>query len=121
MEARYRHLSVVSTISDVVAHPAFAGFGSLILPWDDRAPDLNMQLREIGALLPYHSEVNPVDVVSALNRMIDDAGDGKQIFYDFYTEAQKNAEPTKRNAGLFLFHGKPGTPFAVVCAGGGFA
>jgi acetyl esterase/lipase len=121
MEARYRHLSIDSTIGDVVAHPAFAGFGRLILPWDDRAPDLNMQLREIGALLPYHSEVNPVAIVSAVNRMIDDAGDGKQIFYDFYTEAQKSAEPAKRNTGLFFFRGKPGAPFAIVCPGGGFA
>jgi acetyl esterase/lipase len=121
MEARYRHLSVDSTIRDVVAHPAFAGFGHLTLPWDDRALDLNTHLRETGALLPYHSKVNPVDVVSALNRMIDDASDGKKTFYDFYTEAQKHAEPTKRNTGLFFFRGRPGTPFAIVCPGGGFA
>jgi acetyl esterase/lipase len=121
MEARHSHLSVDSTISDVIAHPAFAGFGRLIFPWDDRTPDPNMHLREIDALLPYHSKVNPVEVVNALNRMIDDANKGESIFYDFYTEAQKNAEPTKRNAGLFLFRGKPGAPFAIVCAGGGFA
>ena len=121
MEARHRNLSVDSIIGDVNAHPAFAGVGRLIFPWDDRTPDLNMHLREIGALLPYHSTVNPVDVVSALNRMIDDASDGKQIFHDFYTEAQKMAEPTKRNAGLFFFRGKPGAPFAIVCPGGGFA
>jgi len=121
MEAQYRHLSVDSTIRDVIAHPAFTGFGRLIFPWDDRTPDLNMQLREIGALLPYHSKVNPVDVVSALNRMIDDASGGKKIFYDFYTEAQKKAEATKRNAGLFFFRGRPGAPFAIVCPGGGFA
>ena len=106
---------------DVIAHPAFAGFGRLILPWDDRIPDGNMPLRAISGLLPYHSEVNPVDAVTALNRMIDDANDGKRIFHDFYTEEQKKAEPTKRNAGLFFFRGKPGTPFAIVCPGGGFA
>jgi hypothetical protein len=93
----------------------------LIFPWDDRKPDGNMHLCEISALLPYHSEVNPTDVVAALSRMIDDANDGKSIFYDFYTEAQKKAEPTKRNAGLFFFRGKPGAPFAIVCPGGGFA
>jgi acetyl esterase/lipase len=121
MEARHGHLSVDSTISDVIAHPAFTDFERLIFPWDDRTPDPNLHLREIGALLPYHSNVNPMDVVSALNRMIDDATDGKKIFYDFYTEAQKKAEPTKRNAGLFFFRGRPGAPFAIVCPGGGFA
>ena len=46
---------------------------------------------------------------------------GSSIFYDFYTEAQKKTEPTKRNAGLFFFRGKPEAPFAIVCPGGGFA
>jgi acetyl esterase/lipase len=121
MQVRNSHLSANSTIGDVLAHPAFAGFGRLILPWDDRKPEGNMHLREISALLPYHSEVNPTDVVAALNRMIDDANDGKSIFYNFYTDAQKKADPTKRNAGLFFFRGKPGAPFAIVCPGGGFA
>jgi acetyl esterase/lipase len=121
MQVKFSHLTANSTIGEVIAHPAFAGFGRLLLPWDNRKPDGNMQLREVSALLPYHSKVNPTDVVTALNRMIDDVNNGKSIFYDFYTEAQKNAEPTKRNAGLFFFRGKPGAPFAIVCPGGGFA
>jgi acetyl esterase/lipase len=121
MQVQFTPLTVNSTIGEVIAHPAFAGFGRLLLPWDNRKPDGNMQLREFSVLLPYHSKVNPTDIVSALNRMIDDANNGKSIFYDFYTEAQKNAEPTKRNAVLFFFRGKPGAPFAIVCPGGGFA
>ncbi len=121
MQVQSSHLTVNSTIGEVIAHPAFAGFGRFLLPWDNRKPDGNMQLREISALLPYHSEVNPSEVVTSLNRVIDDANGGDRIFYDFYTEAQKNAEPTKRNAGLFFFRGKPGAPFAIVCPGGGFA
>jgi acetyl esterase/lipase len=121
MQVQFTHLSVNSTIGEVIAHPTFAGFGRLLLPWDNRKPDGNMQLREVSVLLPCHSKVNPTDIVTALNRMIDDANNGKSIFYDFYTEAQKNAEPTKRNAGLFFFRGKPGAPFAIVCPGGGFA
>lgn len=121
MQIQFSHLSIDSTIGDVIAHPAFARFGRLILPWDDRNPDANMRLREISALLPYHTEVNPVEVVTALDRMIDDASGGKRIFYDFYTEGQKEAEPTKRNAGFFFFRGKPGAPFAILCPGGGFS
>ena len=121
MQVQSSHLNINSTITEVIAHPAFAGFGRLLLPWDNRKLDGNMQLREISALLPYHSEVNPTEVVTALNRMIDDANGGKRIFYDFNTEAQKNAEPTKRKAGLFFFRGEPEAPFAMVCPGGGFA
>lgn len=121
MQVRYPHLSIDSTIGDVTAHAAFAGFGRLILPRDNRDPDVTMRLRDVSALLPYHTEVHPGEILSALNRMIDDANGGKRIFYDFYTEAQKEAEPTKRNAGLFFFRGKPEGPFAIVCPGGGFA
>jgi acetyl esterase/lipase len=114
------HLNVDSRIRDLVNHPAFAGFGRLILPEDDRAYDENMRLRDIGSLLPYHSHVDPAIVVESMNRMIDDVNDGKRVFYSFYNEAEKRAEPSKENTGLFFFRGRPGAPFAVVSPGGGF-
>jgi acetyl esterase/lipase len=114
------HLTIDSSIRDLLSHAAFAGFGRLLLPWDDRAYDGSMRLRDIGALLPYHSQVNPGDVVTALNRMIDDASQGKTVCYDFYTEAQKQ-QPSRENTGLFFFRGNPGAPFAVISPGGGFA
>ena len=115
-----RHLSADDRLHDLLDHSAFAGFAELILPWDDRACDKSMRLRELGSLLPYHSHVNPQVVVDALNRMIDDVHAGKKIFYDFHTEAQKRSDPSKRHTGLFLFRGKPGAPFALVAPGGGF-
>lgn len=121
MGDRSGHLSIDSTILDLLAHPAFAGFGRLILPWDNRSVDDGLRLRNISMLLPYHGQVDPGDVVSALNRMIDDASSGKAIFYDFYTEEQKREQPSKMNTGLFFFRGRPGAPFAIVCPGGGFS
>ncbi len=115
------HLSIDASIRDLLSHSAFAGFGHLILPWDDRAYDTSMRLRNIGSLLPYHSHVNPGDVVTALNRMIDDASNGKTVFYDFYTGAQKQQQPSRENTGLFFFRGRPGAPFAVISPGGGFS
>src|SRR4030095_14806507 len=84
-----RKLSVGDRVRDVLEHPAFAGYGRLLLPWDDRPYDMDARLTSIGSLLPYHSHVNPQVVVDALNRMIDDVNAGKTVFYDFYTEAQK--------------------------------
>lgn len=107
------HLRVDHTVGDLLAHPAFAGFARLLLPWDDRRVDTSMRLSEVGSLLPYHTHVDPAVVVSALNRMIDDRAAGRTIFYDF--------EPSRRNTGLFFFRGKPGAPFAVIAPGGGFA
>jgi len=115
------HLTIDSSIRDLLRHSAFAGFGRLILPWDDRAYDESLRLSSIGALLPYHSHVNPGDVVTALNRMIDEARKGKTVFYEFYNEAQKQQQPARKNTGLFFYRGNPGAPFAVISPGGGFA
>ena len=114
-------LSANSSIRDLLNHSAFSGFGRLLLPWDDRAYDETMRLAEIGSLLPYHTQVRPETVVGSLNRMIDDVGKGRTVFYDFYTEVQKREDPTKEHTGLFFFRGKPGAPFAVIAPGGGFS
>jgi len=118
---RAAHLGVDDRVDDILNHPAFAGFGHLILPWGDGRNDPNMLLRNIGSLLPYHTHVDPAVVVSSLNRMIDDASGGKTIFFDIYTDAEKLAEPSRKDTGLFFFRGKAGAPFAVVSPGGGFA
>ena len=115
------HLTVDSRLRDLLAHPAFAGFGQLLLPWDNRTYDLNLPLSDLASLLPYHSHVDPATAVSALNRMADDAAQGKTVFYDFYSAAQKREQPAKGNTGLFFYRGKPGAPFAVIAPGGGFS
>jgi len=115
------HLTVNDRVGDLLAHPAFAGHASLLMPWDDRAPDEDMRLHGIASLLPYHSHVDARVVVASLNRMIDDVDAGRTVFLDFYTEAGKKRDPSKRHAGLFFLRGKPGAPFALIAPGGGFA
>jgi acetyl esterase/lipase len=110
-----------NTIGDLLNHPAFAGFGRLLLPWDDRTYDSSLRVRNIGSLLPYHSHVDPRTVVNGLNHMIDDVSQGRRVFYDFYSTEQKNEERTRSNTGLFFFRGKPGAPFAIISPGGGFS
>jgi len=115
------HLQTDSQLRDLLNHPAFSGHARLLLPWDDRVYDESMPLNQIGTLLPYHSHINPDDVVQALNRMVDEVNRGNTVFYDFYTEAQKQLQPAKNNTGLFFFRGPPGAPFAVIAPGGGFS
>jgi acetyl esterase/lipase len=71
--------------------------------------------------MPYHGHVDPEVVVGAFNDMIDEVNDGKTIFYDFYTEQQKQEDPAKKQTGLFFFRGEAGAPFAILCPGGGFS
>lgn len=118
-ETRF-HLMPDDTIRHLVTHPAFKGFGPHLLPRDNAKKNYNLKLSNIGSLLPYHSHVDADVVVSAINHMIDRADDGDTLFYDFYTEQQKQEDPAKSSAGLFFFRGQPGAPFAVICPGGGF-
>lgn len=123
MEAQTKndYLTTNHFVRDVVNHPAFKGFGELMLPWEDNVKYFDTRLDQVGSLMPYHGHVNADVVVGALNHLIEGAGDGKTIFYDFYTERQKQGDPTKKYTGLFFYRGKPGAPFAIVCPGGGFS
>lgn len=120
-QQRFTHLHPDDRIGDLLNHPAFQGFSRLMLPWDDRDYEHQMPLKDIGRLLPYHSHVVPSVVVAALNRMVDDASAGRTVFYDFYTDAQRQANPALKHTGLFFFRGKPNAPFAVIAPGGGFS
>jgi len=117
----YAHITTNDCVHHIVNHPAFKGFGQYLLPWDNGKNYYNTQLNNVSTLLPYHNHVDPSIVVGAINHMIYEINDGKTIFYDFYTEQQKQENPTKESTGLFFFRGKPGAPFAIVCPGGGFA
>lgn len=117
----YDHLTTGSYVRDIVNHPAFKGFGELLLPRDDNSGYFNTRLTDVGTLMPYHGHVKPNDVVSAFNHMIDEVNAGRKIFYDFYSDEQKKQDPGKSNTGLFFFRGKPEAPFAIVCPGGGFS
>ena len=107
-QAKNDHLTVGHRVLDIVNHPAFKGFGELMLPWADNARYYDTRLDRVGSLMPYHSHVDADVVVGALNSLIDEADAGKTIFYEFYTERQKQEDPAKRLTGLFFYRGKPG-------------
>ncbi len=115
------HLETISTIRDVVNHPAFRGFGQFILPLDQGRYDPAMLLENVASLLPYQSNIDPDAAVNTINHMIDRTASGETIFYDIYTDQQKQSDPFKESTGLFFFRGEPGAPFAMISPGGGFA
>ena len=109
------------SVSSVINHPAFEGFGQHILPGGARNVDQGVLLNNIGALLPYHSHIDSGTTARVVNHMISEVNAGKTIFYDFYTDEQKRKDPAKESTGLFFFRGEAKAPFAVVCPGGGFS
>jgi hypothetical protein len=115
------HLTTENTVRDIVNHPAFSGFGERLLPRDNNSSNYNTRISNIASLMPYHQNVNPPDVIDALNHMINEVHNSRIIFNDFYTAQHKRADPAKENTGLFFFRGRPWAPFAIVCPGGGFS
>jgi acetyl esterase/lipase len=115
------HLTTNNYVRDIVNHPAFEGFGELLLSRDDNSSYYNTPLSNVSSLMPYHGNVRPDVVVRAVNHMIDEVNSGKTVFYNIYTEEQKRQDPAKRNTGIFFFRGDANAPFAVVCPGGGFS
>lgn len=107
---KYNHLTINSTVADVVNNPAFKGFGQYVLPLAWRY-DPAMKLRNIPSLLPYHNYVDATRAVGYINDMIDIVKRGDRLYYPL----------GRKDAGLFFFPGKPDAQFAVICPGGGFS
>ncbi len=110
--------TVDTRIEDVVNDPVFGDYGRLIFPVND-AYYRGGTLGELG--LTWYSHIDPDATVAITNYMYLRAEAGDTIFYDIYTGEEKEADPDKRNTGLFFFRGTPGEKFAVCNAGGGFA
>ena len=72
-------------------------------------------------ILPLHRNINADTTVNVINYFLDEVKSGKTIFYNFYSDAQRQDDKNKESTGLFFFRGNPGAPFAVICAGGGFS
>jgi acetyl esterase/lipase len=117
----YDRLTVNNSVSEIVSHPAFAGFGRYLMPWDDPNRNYNIPITQVASTMPYHNYIQPQVVVDAVNYMIDEVNEGKTIFYDFYSSQQKTSDPSKENAGLLFFRGNPGAPFVIISPGGGFS
>jgi acetyl esterase/lipase len=117
----YSYINANDSVPHILNHPAFKGFGRFILPVENNRSYEGIRLNNINSLLPYHSHINTKTTVSVINQMIDEINGGKKMFYDFYSEQEKQRDTTKKSTGLFFFRGNPGAPFAVICPGGGFA
>ena len=112
------HYTTNTKIEDVINDPVFGDYGRLIFPVDSSYYGGST----LGNLsLTWYNYIDSDKTVEICNYMRNKVENGDTIFYDIYTEEEKAADPAKRDTGLFFFKGNPGTKFAIVNAGGGFA
>lgn len=107
-------------VKDVMSNPVFGSYGRLLFPVHRTIND-TLTLENVGSILTWYNNVRPEKTVEIVNTLMERAADGETIFYDIYTDAEKQADPDKADTGLFFFKGNPGEKYAVVNAGGGFA
>jgi acetyl esterase/lipase len=113
--------SVHTTLSEILAHPALESFGRLALPLrPGRRPPSGTLGETLWDLLPYHDNVNPGLAAQCLNHLVAKAERGERLFFDIYSDRDKNEDPSKKETGLFVLRGRPNAPTAIICAGGGF-
>ncbi|MCO8193038.1 alpha/beta hydrolase [Anaerofustis sp. NSJ-163] len=106
-------------VYDVINDNAFEGFGNLIFPVDRNIPK-DMTLENAGDLYIWYNNINPNKTVEIVNYMKDQTTKGNKIFYNIYSKEEMEADPEKKNTGLFFFRGNENSKFAVLNAGGGF-
>lgn len=107
-----------TSIDDVRNDPVFGDYGRLIFPVDEGYYSGNT-LGELN--LVWYNNIDPDKTVEIANYFREHAQVGDTIFYDIYTEEEKQSDPDKRDTGLFVFKGESNAKFAVCNAGGGFA
>ena len=106
-------------VVDVINDPVFEEYGRLIFPVDQRIDD-DLKLHDVDDILIWYNNVNPDKTVEIANYLKTQAASGEQIFYDIYTEEEKERDPEKEDTGLFFFRGERNAKTAVINAGGGF-
>ena len=112
------HIDADTLLLDIMEHPAFEGFGQFLFA---RITTENAGERRLRDLTTEYAYNDPEISTEVINAMIDARAEGTLEFYDIYTEEEKEADPTKKDTGLFFFKGQADKPFAIINAGGAFA
>lgn len=110
----------LTRVADVIGDSVFDGAGRLLFPTTFGPPDPNMMLQNLDRWLPFHNDIRTDTTIEVLDELRTRAVAGETVFYPIYTEAECLQEPALRDTGVFFFRGRPGAPFAIVNAGGGF-
>lgn len=115
----FKAVSAVSSFRYCMNHPALAGIGQYVLPWETGIVSKIVPPLSLGYMcrcLGYHVQT----VVNGINFLIDMRKQEKLRAFDYYTQEEKLQNPHLDTTRLLYIPGAPGAPFAIVIAGGGY-
>ena len=118
-DGSYRHISAKDSFAYAEGHPAFAPFSTFIQPWKDETNLLLTPHMSIDTVCRQNN-TNTQSILDGFNFVIDSAQKYKEIYYDFYTQQEREDDPTKEETGLIFIPGEKDAPVAVLTSGGAF-
>lgn len=117
-DGSYRHITETDSFKYVENHPAYAAFSAFIQPWKDTVNQIVTPLQSIRFVCGLN-HTNTASILDGFNFVMDASAEG-QIYYDYYTEDERAADPTKEDTGLIFIPGEKDAPVAFLTSGGAF-
>ena len=106
-------------IIDIINNPIFENYGRYIFPIH-RKISPSLTIADLDSIYTWYNYMNLKRTIEIINYFISQIKKSNKIFYNIYTEKEKELDPTKNDTGLFFFRGNPGQKFAIINAGGAF-
>ena len=119
-EGRDIPLSAKDSLAHIYGHPMWEGYGrNLYAPWGDLETIEKTEQFTFGAISDWCGWGSQRSLED-LNRMQDLNAQGKMAVHSIYPPEACSEENHKACAQIVLFKGNPGSPLALVAAGGGY-
>ena len=112
--------SAKTPLAEIMDDHVFTRVSSFLFPVCPCMIDSSWTIADVPRLLPYHTHVSSQTTVEVLEQLHKEAERG-DIFLEIYSDAEKAADPSKENTGLFRLRGRRGAPFAIISSGGGLS
>ena len=119
MEKGEPNITAQTTMKEVRNNPGIRNSGFYTYSQDKDCPP-GQALWEMTTVEGYTNEYVAEGCAKGLNLVIENYNNGVQVTHSFYTDAEKAADRTKNNTGLFYFPAKAeNAKFALILAGSG--
>lgn len=119
MEKGEPNITAQTTMKEVRNNPGIKNSGFYTYSQDKDCPP-GQALWEMTTVEGYTNEYVAEGCAKGLNLVIENYNNGVQVTHSFYTDAEKAADRTKNNTGLFYFPAKAeNAKFALILAGSG--
>ena len=119
MEKGEPNITAQTTMKEVRNNPGIKNAGFYTYSQDKDCPP-GQALWEMTTVEGYTNEYVAEGCAKGLNLVIENYNNGVQVTHSFYTDAEKAADRTKNNTGLFYFPAKAeNAKFALILAGSG--